>query len=819
MHNVTWQNHPDGYFSSILMDTKTLQILEYDKILERLASYTSFNVSAEKVHNLHPTTDIDEARRLLAETSQAVELFSIHTNISIGGARDVRESLELTTRSGVLEIKDLLDIKSTLIAARKLARTFDQLEDQFPLLTRITKEIRPVGGLISSITRSLSDQGAILDSASPELKTIRRDLRVTHDRLLSKMERIVSDSKKAKYLQETLITQRDGRYVLPLKAEFKGKIKSIVHDQSSSGATLFVEPLSIVDSNNQYKQLQLSEREEERRILANLSNLVGENASNIKHSLDCIADLDLVFARGKYAQQLEAEEPLLHPLPHKDKPSHNKTSKHPGCILRLYQARHPLLPKDEVVPIDLELDPQTFALVITGPNTGGKTVTLKTIGLLSLMALTGLHLPTHSGSEISVFEGIFADIGDEQSIEQSLSTFSSHIKNIIRILIKSNNRSLVILDELGAGTDPQEGAVLGQAILSFLLERGVTTLVTTHHPDLKAFAHTAPGVVNASVDFDLESLRPTYHLTVGIPGRSNALAIAERLGLPQSIIKSARSEISSEDLRAEDLLDEIQRQRDLSREARSAAEKARNDVETLRSELKQRLENIDDERLDILREAQQEATSSISELKKEVHQVRRALTQKRQPLEAIKAVEEKVDQLEDTVEEPVERVRVKTDSQSPPRAVQPGDKVRLRTYETHGVVTDIGEEKAEVQVGALRVRTNLSELEFVGSSSKTDKSAQPQQSKITLPPSSPSPGVELNLRGQRADEARDSLDRYLEDAHSAGLPYIRIVHGKGTGKLRQVVHAILKNHPYINSFQSGGIQEGGEGVTVAKLTT
>jgi len=540
------------------MEEKTLQTLEYPKILERIAAYASFSPTAEKAAALRPTADLSEAQRRQAETHEAVQLLITHPDLTIGGARDVREQVDLASHAGVLTPVDLLDVKSTLIAGRTLARTIERLNEPYPRLAELAAQMPLPVGLIDAISRAISDLGELLDSASPKLAIIRRDLRVVHERLLTKMQRMVSDSNITQYLQENLVTQRDGRYVLPLRADFKGRLRGIVHDQSASGATLFVEPLSVVEMNNQYRELQLAERDEERRILLALSGEVGAFSHEIVALIDIIAELDLVLAKAKYAEEIEALEPTLLQFPKKGHAIAGGNL-HPGSVIRLYGARHPLLDPETVVPVDVDLDPDTFALVITGPNTGGKTVTLKTVGLLSLMAQSGLHIPVGSGSEISVFEKIFADIGDEQSIEQSLSTFSGHITNIIRLLGQADRRSLVILDELGAGTDPQEGAALARALLTHLLERSITTLVTTHHPELKAFAHGTPGATNASVEFDLESLQPTYHLTIGLPGRSNALAIAERLGMPESIVNGARSEINPADLRAEDLLEEIHR--------------------------------------------------------------------------------------------------------------------------------------------------------------------------------------------------------------------------------------------------------------------
>jgi DNA mismatch repair protein MutS2 len=813
------------------MDTKTLQTLEYQKVLEHLAGYCAFAASTEKALHLEPTNNIDEANRRLAETSEAVQMLVTRPDLTIGGARDVRQAVDLAVHRGVLAPTELLDIKSTLVAARNLVRIFERLGKQFPTLCEIAIQIPTPMGLVDAITRAISERAEILDSASETLAKIRRDLRIAHDRLMTKLQRMVADPHTSPYLQEALITQRDGRYVLPLRAEFKGKIRAVIHDQSASGATLFVEPLSVVEHNNQFRELQLAERDEERRILSELSQQVGIQSGNILNTVDRVADLDVCFAKAKYSDSISATEPRLQPI--------SKTSgRHPGTLIRLYQAHHPLLDPSSVVPIDVELDDQTYAMVVTGPNTGGKTVTLKTIGLLALMAQAGLHIPANSGSEISLFHNIYADIGDEQSIEQSLSTFSGHITNIIRILDHADRRSLVILDELGAGTDPQEGAALARALLTHLLERGITTLVTTHHPELKAFAHATPGVVNASVEFDLETLQPTFHLTIGLPGRSNALAIAQRLGMPDPIINSARSELSPTDLRAEDLLDEIHRQRDLSRKARTAAEKAHRDAEVMRAELAERLEKIEDERMQVLEKAHLQAEEQLEEVKAELREVRRQLARTRQPLEVIEEVEDQVADLEGTIAPPVERKPLEASVSSLRRPIRLGDRVRLHSLNTQGVVTSLSEEEAEVSVGVLRIRARLAELQLLGeetttsvgsaslptarelmaahqSQPPTDTSAASRQPGSKM--YAESPGIELDLRGKRSDEALDALERYLDSAYLAGLPWVRIIHGKGTGKLRLAVREALGHNPHVKSFESGGDKEGGEGVTVAKL--
>jgi DNA mismatch repair protein MutS2 len=790
------------------MDTKTLETLEYPKVLERLAGYCSFNASAEKARSLEPTTDLAEARRRQAETAEALNLLLVRPNTTIGGARDVRDYAAAAARHVVLEPNQLLDIKYTLIAARTLRRYFERQEAQFPHLYEIALGLPPPLGIVDAISRTLSERGEVQNSASDKLGVIRRDMRIAHDRLLSRLQRMISDPNISPYLQDNLVTQRDGRYVIPLMADFKGKIKAVVHDQSSSGATLFVEPLAVVEQNNKYRELLLAERDEIRRVLAELSQLVGDYAGILNEMVAALANLDLAFARAKYAEDIEATEPQITPF------RKVADTKNPGVTLDLVEARHPLLDPETVVAVDVQLDPQTYALVITGPNTGGKTVTLKTVGLLALMAQSGLHIPAHSGSIISLFQNVYADIGDEQSIEQSLSTFSGHITNIINILERADRQSLVILDELGAGTDPQEGAALARSLLTHLLDRGITTLVTTHHPELKAFAHGTPGVVNASVEFDLETLQPTYHLTIGLPGRSNALAIAERLGLPESIVTNARSELSPADLQADDLLNEIHRQRELTRQARHATDEARLEAENLRAELATRLDAIEDERREVLEQARSEAEEDVETLREELRKVQRQLKRARQPLEVLKPLEEKIAELGEKVEAPVERRQPDIAAVQGP--IRLGAKVRLRTLGNEGIVTSLGEEEAEVQIGVLRVRARLAELELRSAPVEEQPSGD-EKSRTSFVSRVESPGVELDLRGQRADDALDALDGYLERAFLAGLPWVRIIHGKGTGKLRQVVREALGQHPHIKSFESGKRGEGGEGVTVAKF--
>ena len=849
------------------LDDKTLHTLEYPKVLARLAERCAFSGSENLVRALLPTTDLETARRWQAETTEARRLLETRPNTTIGGAHDIRQQAEAAARGVVLPIPEIVDVKNTLIAARELARIFERTQEQFPYLTEIASRLPQPHGLIDAITRVISERGDIHDNASPRLSQIRRELRIVHDRLLTRMQRMLSDPNVAPYLQDNLITTRDGRYVIPLRSDFKGKVKSVVHDQSSSGATLFVEPLGVVDLNNEYRQLQLDERDEERRILAELCGKIADHEEELTWLVETVADLDLAFAKAKYAEDLAGAEPRLHPFPplgtvpprkgsrnpagmpapvegpppsgdgawlsNVQAQSKDAVGPHPGSVIRLEGARHPLLNPDTVVPIDVLLDPKTYALIITGPNTGGKTVSLKTVGLLALMAQSGLHLPTDPGSEITVFENIFADIGDEQSIEQSLSTFSGHVTNIIRILEEADPQSLVLFDELGSGTDPQEGAALASAILTNLLNRGITTFVATHYPELKTYALQREGVVNASVEFDVQTLRPTYRLIIGLPGVSNALTIAQRLGLPEKIINAAREGLPQQELQTADLLSEIHQQRDLIRKARADAERARTETVKLRDELTKRLDTLEDERRTILEKARRQAAARLEEVEEEVRELRRQLARARQPLEVVEEVAQQVEKLEDEISIPTEREIPSKLAPVSTFTVQPGpirlgDKVRLRSLGASGVVTTISEDEAEVQIGIMRVRTRLSELvrgEQREEQSESDlEPPKPRRRKKTSDPNLPAPiaspavpGVELDLRGMRVEEALEKLGDYLDRAYLAQAPFVRIIHGKGTGKLRDAVREALREDSRVRSFETGLDGEGGDGVTVVKF--
>ena len=812
------------------MDAKTLSVLEYPKILERLKTFCDFSASMELARSLEPTDSYDLALARLAETSEARRLFSTNDNIGIGGAHDIRHAADLAARGGVLDPQQLLDVKSTLISCRELKKSLERKTDETPRLAQIAAGLPEAHGIVDSISRVLSDRGEVLDSASPKLGTLRREIKIAHDRLMSRLQRYLTES--ANKLQEPIITQRDGRYVIPLRAEFKGQIKAVVHDQSSSGATLFVEPLPIVELNNSMRELQLQERDEERRILYELSAQIGEHREELIYGVENLAMLDLIFAKAKYAEELKASAPVLHKLAaasnQRSAKNQEQEIKAQGqTLIRLENARHPLLDPQTVVPIDVDPKPGTRAIVITGPNTGGKTVSLKTVGLLALMAQSGLHIPAQSGSELPCFHAVYADIGDEQSIEQSLSTFSGHITNIIRILKQIDQRSLVIFDELGAGTDPQEGAALARAILNHLLETGCTTLVATHYPELKTFAHSTEGVVNASLEFDIKTLRPTYRLTIGLPGRSNALLIAQRLGLPQPIIDAAKAEIHPDDLRADKLLDDIRKERNRTSRERQKLEKARDRLEMQTKEIEKRLEKIEDERREVLAKARAEGELEVAVLKRNIDSLKSQLKKAKQPLEALKELEEKVEEIEEKIEAPVERrqtINNRPLSSMVNRPLSLGERVTVSTLNTDGVVTALGESDAEVQIGSLRVRARLVDLRRKGQELESPEGKKEEESKQPMEGSAraalsgtKSPGIELNLRGKLVEDGLEELDRYLEKAYSSGLLFVRIVHGKGTGRLREAVRSALKESPYVASYEEPKDSEGGAGVTVAKM--
>jgi DNA mismatch repair protein MutS2 len=795
------------------VNKRHLSTLEYPKILHTLSTHTSFSAGQEKALALEPTSNFEEIERRLETTSEARALLEDRPGTSVGGAHDVRPLTADAERGKVLPPGDLLDVRDTLVAGRTLYRMLNRLDHQLPHLAQVAAHIRPCQTLIEEINRCIDDQGSVCDEASPALARIRREVDIAHGRIQSKLENIIQSSKNTSYLQEAIITRREGRYVIPVKTQFKDKIPGVVHDRSASGVTLFIEPLSAVDLNNAWRELQLEEEEEVRRILAALSHVVGENAEDIGKTVEALAELDVAFAKARYADAIDASKPELVAFA-------DRSDEHPGSTVHLLGARHPLLDPDRVVAIDVDLDEQTHVLVITGPNTGGKTVSLKTVGLLTLMGQTGLHIPAEPGSRLSPFKGVYADIGDEQSIEQNLSTFSSHMTNIISFLDEADSRSLVLLDELGAGTDPAEGSALARALLEHFRRRKSTTFVATHYPELKTYAQLTPGVRNASVEFDPETLSPTYRLTIGLPGRSNALTIARRLNMPEQIIEEAREMVSPEDLRTQDMLDDIHQLRMEMAEERAEAHAARTEAKKVARELRERLATIDEERDEILREARHEAEEAVETLQTEIRRLRSRLRAAGASMEAVSTVEEELKSLETempTVESQksptVPEVSEPFDEEGITRPIREGDTVWVRPLNSKGEVLKVEDGDAEVQVGRARTHVSVSSLEL-----REAKTPEPVPEGARVTTTTPtSPGRSIDLRGATVNESLDRLDRYLDQAMRAGLPEARIIHGKGTGTLRRAVRDFLDGHPLVRDYEGGDYREGGEGVTVAKI--
>jgi len=810
------------------MNPRTLRVLEYPKILERLAQYCAFSGGAELAAALLPSDDLVTVQTWLIQTHEAYQLLQQKDDVNFGGVSDLRPLLERAERRSVLFPPDLLEIKFTLQRARQLRNLLTRLEHTFPHLAEMAANIQPCDHVVEQISRCISDRGDVLDNASPELARIRSELRVAQERLLSTLERLVHSGDVKPYLQEALVTQRQGRYVIPVRAEYKGNIDGIVHDQSASGATLFIEPLKVVQQNNAVRELELQEEKEVRRILLELSIAVAEEAVYLRRNTQVLAELDFTFAKAKYAYALDASLPEMTTFqPRKAAAKHGSQAEdaaaHPGSVIELRRARHPLLDPKSVVPIDVYLDDDTYIIVITGPNTGGKTVTLKTVGLLVLMAQSGMMIPADIGSRLSIFEGVYADIGDEQSIEQSLSTFSSHLTNIIAILEEADPTCLVLLDELGAGTDPEEGSALAMALLDNLRDRGITTFATTHYSDLKLYAHNTPGVRNASVEFDVETLSPTYELSIGLPGRSNALTIARRLGLNPVIVDQAEQIVRPDTLQADKLLDDIRRARQEAFDATERARARERQGQLLEADLRHQLAQIEQARRAVIAETRALMQTELEEARKEIEQLRR---QARSGFtggaasgheEFLSRAEKELARRKQATEEVNQRVVVPgkaEDRLSGP--VEIGDIVWVASLQASGEVLAVYDatDEADVQLGNFRLKLPMKRMEL---RQKAVKEAAPPAVKIRSSTPAPSPGIELDLRGERVEEGLDRLERYLNDAYRARLPFVRIIHGHGTGAMKSAVRDALKRHPLVGSMRAGEGNEGGDGVTMVKL--
>lgn len=835
------------------MNPRTLRVLEYEKILEKVAGFCAFSGGADLARALLPSDDLPTIQEHLAQTDEAFRLLEQKNDVSFGGVKDLSPFMDKAERGSMLFAPDLLEIKNTLLRARSLRNLLVRLEHAYPRLAAIAQNIEPCDHVVAEIGRCVNDRGEVVDGASPKLASIRQELRAAQDRLLSTLERLVHSSDMKPYLQDALVTQRQGRYVIPVRQEYKGNIDGIVHDQSASGATLFIEPLKVVQQNNAVRELELQEDEEVRRILSQLTELVADEAVYIRRNVHVLAELDFTFAKAKYAYQIDASLPEVvafrKPYPIKvDKKTGKegaggqgeegkelgaatddaelRTSSlpilHPGSVIDLHRARHPLLNQQKVVPIDVYLDDDTYIIVITGPNTGGKTVTLKTVGLLALMAQSGMMIPAEPGSKLSVFEGLYADIGDEQSIEQSLSTFSSHMTHIIEILEEADPHSLVLFDELGAGTDPDEGSALAMALLDNLRDRGITAFATTHYSDLKLYAHSTAGVRNASVEFDVETLSPTYELSIGLPGRSNALTIARRLGLNPTIVDKAESIVRPSALEADSLLDDIKQAKQEALEAESRAKERERQAQLIERDLRHQLAKIEEARRAVIAEVRATMQAELEEVRREIEGVRRQLTKGAPGAGSheeflVRAASEVARRQQ--AGEAVERdVIVPGESADRPGGpIEVGDSVFVPSLQATGEVLSISPNgEADVQMGKFRLKLAVKRLELRQKAVKEPAPSSVSMRSATLPPS---PGLELDLRGERVEEGLDKLERYLNSAAMARLPWVRIIHGKGTGVLRDAVRNLLKGHPLIREARFGEPGEGGDGVTVARLVS
>jgi len=832
------------------MNERTLRVLEYYKVLDRLANYTSFSAGHELVMELRPVTDRDEVQKRLDITAEARDLLELRPDATLGGAREIRGAVKAAAIGRALDVGSYLEIVSTLQSSRTLRRTILKAGGNGSLfyLSQIAQGLVDLPELEGEIEQTIAPDGTVLDSASPALRRIRVDIRTAHNRLLEKLNSMLSSSQYQPLIQDAIVTMRDGRYVIPIKSDFKGQMRGIIHDSSASGATVYMEPLAIVDLNNQWRELQMAEREEIERVLLELAGKVGKYGSEIVTAVEALAEIDLAFAKARYANAMRASQPRLG---------------EPGIAgdqVNFIQARHPLLP-GKVVPIDLYMGDQFRVLVITGPNTGGKTVSIKTAGLLVLMAQAGLHIPVGEGSQTLVFEKIFADIGDEQSIEQSLSTFSSHLNNIIGMLEKIDNHTLVILDELGAGTDPAEGSALARSIIQFLLGKGCCSVITTHYSELKSFAYVTPGVQNASVEFDVETLSPTYRLVIGLPGRSNALAIASRLGLRSDIIAGARELVAPEEMQVDAMLAQIQHEREETSNIRLQTMKRQAEVEREQEELKRRLRHIEEERQQVAAEARSQARLEMEEELEAVRQQSRDLRQRLLEVEGVirdthqdsalaarlseqrRALAEAEARAIALQKEARRRAQVRAATVANAQAdeteevtLKAGDRVLVGTLGQEGQVLGgpDGEGRYEVSSGAFKLKVAGSDLRKLKGKPREDRPLTTRERldqaaaaekmagvrvKAQARSNSPSANVsmEFDIRGWRAEEVEAELDRYLHDAYLSNMPFIRIVHGKGTGVLRQVVRDIVKRHSLVKSFRLGEAGEGGDGVTVVTL--
>ena len=788
----------------------TIRKLEFPAVLDRLAKQCFFSVAAERALEVGPSGEPMQVRYLLAITGEAYDLITSFPDVSIGGARDIRAQVTKAEKGGRLQPNDLLLVLDMISAGRLLRRSFFKIPDvetRYPGLTDFAIHIADEYNLETDINRSISIRGDVLDTASPELARIRREIRIAHGRLMDRLNGYLASTKASGAAQDALITMRDGRYVIPIRSDARAQLPGVVHDTSSSGQTLFIEPLAVVELNNKWREAQLEEQREIDRILDALSDEVGKKDEPLLLSVEAIAAIDLAMAKARLAYEMKASKPEVWSGVNTNRDGHVTHR------IDLQRARHPLLDQETVVPINVELGDHYRILLITGPNTGGKTVALKTIGLLTLMAQAGLFIPAEAGSVVSVFPAVFVDIGDEQSIAQNLSTFSGHMKTVIAMLRHVSADSLVLLDELGAGTDPQEGSALARAIISALLAKGAMVVGTTHYSEVKAFAYATPGVENASVEFNVKSLAPTYRLMIGVPGRSNALAIAKRLGMPQSILNEAAGMVDPDEQRADTLLQDIRRRRDETEQALAQAQQAERDADRLREEITRERYAAEQERL----AARQEA---LAQAEVELAEVRDTLRRLQRDREMIGAARDHIEQRRDEAEKAAEVVKTFKRQRTPrptpaqtPKKIGVGDKVMILSIGQEGEVVSVNDGFADVQLGVLKTRQPIDGLKRLGRA----KSSPEEESRAMPMPFMPFVPMEIDIRGNRAVEVEGVMERYLDEAYRAGLPMVRIIHGKGTGALREVVRNLLRVSPVVERHESARANEGGEGATVAYL--
>ena len=790
---------------------KSLTILELPQVLEMLAGQAVSDTAKEAARNLRPSHERGEVRHQLAETSAAAAMMVLKGSPSFYGIKDVRPSLSRADLGGMLNTLELLSIAKVLSCARAI-RSYgenDRTLGEKTAIDHLFAALQPNKFLEEKITASILGEDEIADSASSELATIRRQIRAASARARDSLQKIISSPSYAKALQEPIITTRSERYVVPVKAEHRGAIPGLVHDVSASGATLFVEPMASVKANNELRELRVKEKTEIERILMELSANCASHRADIDMDYVVLTQLDLIFAKAKLSYQMNAMEPALS-----------------GKALRLINARHPLLPKDTAVPITVELGEEFDTMVITGPNTGGKTVSLKTIGLLNAMAQCGLHIPASDGSCVPVFENILADIGDEQSIEQSLSTFSSHMTNIVRILEECGEKSLVLFDELGAGTDPTEGAALAISVIEAIRNRGAYVTATTHYAELKVYATTSPGVVNASCEFDVETLRPTYHLLVGIPGKSNAFAISQRLGLPEAIIRDARSRVGTESASFEDTISKLDAMRQVMEREKLEVDKALRKAEEdkkqaarLKAELSVQLEMSNEkarrEAEKIIAEAREEAERTF----KELDRMKAELQQMQEESDHRKANEERAElrrRLNEAQEKHSQKKKQEQERKQSARPIRVGDMVEILSMGMKAEVTEISADRTlYLKAGIMRVTARENEVYLLENQEKKEAPKPRSHGMVQL--RSAAVPAEIDIRGMETIDAIPVVERYIDDASMGHMESVRIIHGKGTGALRNTVHDTLRRHKRVKSFRLGRFGEGETGVTVVEL--